>query len=595
MTKTWDDLPIETLHLIISLFRGGPLDKNVQQCMLVNKKWQSVANTHLYKRVAINSVSDLSIFARKITEDKNKAAAVKILRIRVAIDEENPTQRACVRTLFWNLPNLQFYHPNSPSYVPLMDALLDSKLNSLRFIGNGPEDNFTNDYVTCALLLKSRLQSLILVGEGALFHRLYDKLDQFKNVKEIAYFGAPTNLLEKLDAIVEKCTSVQGLSVGILNTNSQTDEQTTIVSERDIPMLYTPRSTVSSLSIKDRSNTAERTMLHQNLLLYIMHKYPNLIHLKVEAKRGIEVIDISLLKRFAIYASKIDDLHIGTIATDVQWISDGFGSYWEAMRTQKPGVSRLLSINRSPSSSRAFLRIYPQMNRTTIYFPFSNYNFRDMDLFVRYGDHFDYLQISGFTKLSMIQGNPEEGIRLLENLIASSIKFCGQLRQLFVHDAYMNRTGSRMVSKTSHLTKLQFSKCSLGYGAISSVFGAINQINVLQLSECQYRDQSNQETPFININLPNTRIGSLFFSSDYSSRPRYIFVLISRFANESRNCVDTYYIYDFQRDTDCCLKVTDNTVYYNEDCVGLPHLHISCRSISSLEMRYDEHILRLPI
>lgn len=529
----------------------------------------------MYKEVGINTISSLLKFNRTVAENANIATLVKYLYLFVDINEEDPSHNTYVCTLLCNLPNLQHFSPQgSRCYAPLTDALLDSKLNSLISMGCDDMVPFSNDYITCALLLKDRLKILTLAGEGALFYRLYNKLHQFKKVEAVILRGVSTNIMEKLDTIVEKCTSIQFLDVTFDEAILQNDRPTTL--------LYTPRSTIDTLVINGRN------MPHQSLLLYIMHKFQNLKNLEIHISDSIKVVDISTLRRFAIYAGKIKDLSICSISTDIESICDGVGSYWEALHAQNSGALVKLSIHQSLTTDANFSIWHNEV--TSINFPFSNYNFRDMDLFVKYGGYVDSLYITGFTGESMIEGNPEESVRLLENLIASSVMFCGQLCKLTIKDGYINRTDRNIVFKTAYLHELNFTNCSFGDRAIDTVFGGVNQINVLKLRECQYRDQRNNEMPLTRINLPNTMIGSLSLENRTNTtyEPRPIFVLISRFAKEGPECVETSYMYDFEMDHDGCLKVSDNLEYSQS-----PHFYISCQSITSLKVNYNGHSLSL--
>lgn len=540
----------------------------------------------VYREVVIRSISALSKFNRTIVMNANTANMVRKVNLRMVIDEENPEDIAHIYTLLYNLPKLQhFISTWPPCLTAIMDALLDSKLNDLITLGDFVENDFSNDYVTCTLLLRDRLQNLLLADVGVLYNRLYNRLDQFKKLEEITIVAASANPIKQIDSVVEKCRDLQRVTIWF---DGECDEEiTATVDENDIPLLYTPRPAVNTLKIK-----REVEDLHQNLLVYIMHKYPKLKRFEFDAG-CVEVTDASTFKRLLSYLTTIEDMTIGEIGIDPKWICDGVGSYWEATRLHKPHTYVHLKIEPTLiGSDIAFFTIYSRQNITAIQFPLSNYDFQNMDLLAKYGEHIGYLLISGFDKRTLRRGNREVGIKSIENLIASSIMFCRQLRILVFYESRIRSTEKSIIWKTAYLQKLMFKVCNIGDRVFPTIFSGISRVDTMVFEQCKFRDENRKVTSFISIDMPNTVLGSvsLKYLGDLFFAPTSIYFLISKIDDSSER-VNEYYMYDFLKHDDVYLKASSESEYYDVNFSQYTHLKISCRSITSLKVEdsYLEH------
>lgn len=588
MTRSYKDLPIETLQMIVDFLPYGHRDPAILHCALVCKSWKTAFYDRLYSKVFIPSIPALSKFNRTIAESEDIASMVKAVKLPMFMDEEDPEHADHIYTLLTNLPNLQkFFSRDSPCFVLLTDALLNSKLNKLRTVGDTRFIPFTNDYITCILHMKNRLRNVFLSKKGVLYNRLYNQLDQFEAIEELFFKRKSATTIEELDSIVEKCSHLRKLVIQITEDYRKKSGPICMVEERNIPLFYTPRPAVYSLEyIQD-----DEEDMHHTLLMYIIHKYPNLKQLILSVS-NVMMKDLSTFQRLMTYVSKIENVLIDDISINVKWICEGLKSYWEAKRSNPLHPMQALCIEPNLERNDASFSIAREI--ITIAFPLSGYDLKNIDLFVNCGEHVGKLVVDGFTKRHMIEENPDKGIQLMGNLI-SSITSCANLSDLTFGSCYIYLSNDRGIGfKNSSLQKLSFSSCRICGHALDALFGGVKHITALSFNNCVYLDVNNKRTPFININLPNTKLGIVSFepgrSYDYDTE--FIFILLSTIANGE--WVKVYYRYDFHPDVDDFLQRSNEPEYNNEKYSRSVHLHVCCQSLTSLKVNLDGHIILLP-
>lgn len=588
---------METLNSILEFLPSEYYNETICQCACVCKNWKATVYYKLYTDVSFFSVATLTKFNRTIAESANVANMVKIMTFHTYLDENDSEQAALVYTLLSNLPNLQHFNSlYSPCLIPTTNALLDSKLTNLKNFAEPLVVTTSNDYVTCALLLKDRLETLLLAGEGVLYERLYDRLEQFKKLERIRIELALENPIEGLDLIVDKCPTVRVIEVDLENELDYTS--TVVVKDSIISQLYAPRLEVISLSV-----SRDKGELHQSLLAYVMHKYPNLKRLRYTAE-GVELTNISILERLITYIAKLESHTINTIVTNVEWICDSIGCYWEALCSRqkrvktvslivKPGVA---SISGTTNAQLGF--VHNEVHtRTTISFPFSRYNFQDMDLFAKYGQYVGNLHIQGISKkLFFPRRSVDVAATVLEKLIASAIKSSINLKWLQLNDCDISRTDENVTLKKERLQELGLHCCNVGDRVFETFFGGINLIDTLKFAECHFPDERNKLSPFISINLPNTMIGTIKLNSPKNPHrgSRYFFLQISTLTEGCSERETLYYKYDFELYNDQYFKLSSIGEYNAEKYFQCLHLKICCQSINSLLVSYNALIIRLP-
>lgn len=577
MTNSWKDLPAEVLHLILSYLLEGRYNETVAECALVCKSWGIVVKSQLYGKVSIYSITGLSNFNNTIVENADTANMVKSVELRMGFDKNFLEQCGHVHTLLSNLPNLQHFSSRPPCFLWVIAVLLDSKLKNLISFGDHNSIPFSNDYVTCALLLRKRLQDVSLRGAGEPYNRLYKKLHRFKKLEELTYETRLTYPFEELDSVVEKCLVLRKLTIIVTHMQIRSlSDQTAAVAEKRIPLLqYSPRPAVQYLEI-----VRDYGKVDQSLLTYIIHKFPSLKRLVIDTA-GVHIKDASTFKCLISYLSKIDSVYIHKIHTDIRWICDGVGSYWEAKCSYQPHTAIKLRITFNPDITDAILKF--RTNKiTTFEVPLSGYNFQDIDLLVNYGGYVGVLVIYDVNAESMF--GKEKVVKLLENCIAS-INFCAKLNKLSFHMCDLIRRNMNTKFKPTCLQELAFRRCCIGSRVLDAIFSDIHHINALTLEECIYVDEHDKETALISVDLPSATIGCV--SVILSDSSKYVFVLIVR------TFLKTYYKYDFEANGDGYLKISSESEYKDEEYVQSIHLRIGCLSITSLDVSCAGHTARL--
>lgn len=521
---------------------------------------------------------------------------VKSVILEATIDEDESEDYALVYTLLSNLPNLEYFTPtNSPCYTLIADALLDSKLNNLKSFGLPTKFSYSRKYVTCALIMRNRLQTLLMVGDGVQYKRLYDRLDQFKGLEEILLKTTSKNHIKELEAIDEKCSGLREVSLEIHRDRWSEYEPPDELDEKNIPLLYTPRPLIHTLRIsRDYDEPSPE------LMSYIVHKYPNLKKFFFGVDT-VEIMDKSLLYRFFAYLANIENVELNTIGTDLALISESVGNYWDATSLKQPDKLVDLYIDSADvtvsNESNTMLKVINNsvVRITGISLPYSGYNLEDVNLIVQYGKHVGTLQIYGFlTKL--IQGSSEERDTLLEGLVTSSIMFCEKLRRISLNSCDLNRKNKNVAIKRAHLQELSFDSCHISDCVLETFFGGIGQIDVLNLKECKYRNKFHKLSPLMKINVPNTIIGrvSIKVIKKYRYTPKYILISISEISKETSERVENYFKYDVTANDDGHIQTSSRSEYVDKKYTRCPRLLICCRSVTSVQVTYEGKTFLLP-
>lgn len=322
-----------------------------------------------------------------------------------------------------------------------------------------------------------------------------------------------------------------------------------------------------------------------------MYKFPNLKSLHLHMKDA-DVIDSSTYTRLVAYLSKMESLYVHGIITSIERICDDVGNYWEATQTQTS--HRLVSLCIEPElmRSEASLSFGSESNTrdTTIRFPFSHHSFRDTGLLQKYGKHVGALEIRRSSKSLKI-------IKNLFTLIASSLTNCAKLIELTFYDCYIPQIKSTMLWKAEYLQQVTFRSCKIHHNVIGEIFGGVNHVNSLTLEECKFIEEERKiEATFVNIELPNTAIGSIFFKDHGDSyyKPGNMLFLISTVAGGSSERVENYYRCNFPPYNDGFLEPISESEYYDTMFSLFLHMKICCRSINSLEVEHNNCTSSLP-
>lgn len=580
MTQSWKDLPTETL-LRIAHFLPKDFHKSISNFALVCRNWNVALTHHLYAEVLLDTYRNLPNFNRTIVENTNLAIMVK----KVACYGYYSSDGVNMSTLLCNLPSLQHFSSNIDCSLPIIDALLDSKLNNLTVI-EGTE-SFSDNYVTCALLLRIRLRKLILGNPGTTFDRLYDKLHQFKKLEEIQIQTISAKPIEKLDSIIEKCASLREVKVKCEQSSWVHDSAVPSVDVSKISSVYTPRPEISTLHI-----TGLDYNMHNSLLVYIMHKFPKLEKLQISVRR-MEAKDELTLERLMKYVSEIKHFTLETVHTNGRWVCDSVGVFWELSRSHQPDV--LVNLRLEPSSdltSAAFkFKSIPGAIETTIFHQPRSRAFECEELFDIYGEHVEKVQFYRFRRSFMIVFGELGGATTMEAAIYGCITSCKDLKKLSFVQSNIHRVKDELVAERDFLDELSFVECFIGYRVFDILFSGIKHIGSLTLVDCKMADEPKKMTSSVIINMPDTVLKNVSIKNPLNPRRgvRLTFVSISKMNEEESRREENYYKYDFDLHNDYILKASNELEYNDEKNSRYAHFRICCSSITSLQITYEGH------
>lgn len=321
--------------------------KDLSNCALVNKAWLSAVQNVLYSKVKLQCVEVLQKFLQTVERNPQLGMKVKSLELGdpymdyKAECDFNSRGLIIMTNLIPFLSNLEAINDYAQiSFVPVMDALLDSRLKHLKRIQSPGSSTTSYDnvfiYVSCALLLKDRLENLSITGisdkdDNVLhsFGRLSARINQFSRLKELYISKQTTDAILFLDNIIESCPpSLESIRFRITidresiqtNTHFSIDEISTLV----------PRP-----NIKHFQNFGG-LFSEGNIFTYVEHKFPQLDFLRLELSENTTTQKISseTLEQFLHYMSRIKKPSV-SVYLDYNNIIKSFGNFWKA--TSAPG------------------------------------------------------------------------------------------------------------------------------------------------------------------------------------------------------------------------------------------------------------------
>lgn len=451
MASSWKDPPTELLRSILNFLPDGRGDKTILACALVCKSWRIVVNHHLYGTVRVYSISSLLKFNRTIVENNAEIASmVKRVHLFVTLHENNHEHTAQVYTLLTSLPNLEeFESRRSPCFATVKRALRGSRLNNLKILPSF-EKQFTVDYVACILLMRNRLQKLLLSGRGKLFDRVYRQLDRFEQLEEISIVEVPAGSIPRIDSVVEKCLSLRSVQIqfniersvrfeGERVIASRSSDPETVMDERNI----TPRPTIQTLRIN-----FQNFRVHEILLSYIMRKYQKLKELRIE---NLKLEDNPTSKSFITYLSRIKDVKEVEFFANAKWFFDRIGSYWEATSVYRQHKLITLEIDLLDAPDDCYITC-SNHKIFRIWSPVSD--FENTNFSISNEEHVGNFRTSGCFR-NMVQ---RDGVTLMESF-TTNLNRCANLKVVEFFNSDILLTNASAGLRDTNLQELIFNGC----------------------------------------------------------------------------------------------------------------------------------------
>lgn len=343
----WESLPSEINHYVFQ--QVGRED--LRACVFVCKAWLPSAQTALYSKVSIKHIEQLEQFHQTIEHNPQMGIEVKSFDLgKIMKDNCDLKKRTALKKIIFNimnsllatrLPNLQVFRDcTAVSYVPIVDALIESRLKFLKRLASPFTSELNRNllvYTTCALLIRDRLENLFLYGgygrnlEQLYFNRLYSKLDQFSQIKEITIDKDTPEGIQLLDDVIDKCpSSLEKIWCNIhpCDPFMKPDDFETFVN-KNISM-YEISTLAPKSNVKVFISRLSRA-LDDKILMYIMRKFPQLEELTLEHfYNDTHIISANVFEQFLHYVSRLSEVDVYRLNVDQGSIIESYANFWDA-------------------------------------------------------------------------------------------------------------------------------------------------------------------------------------------------------------------------------------------------------------------------
>lgn len=577
----WKTLPVEILHKTFSLNAA----KESCEIALVCKSWTHSAQTVLYSYVTISTLRKLKSFQNAVQNNPKLGKNVKFFVCRVPSysDTEEAERDSILTTLLsMYLPNVESFDTEHHrfSYLPVLDALLDSQLARLQTLTepsyNAGKGEIAN-YTTCALLMRGRLDTLQLWDRSVptkeakrnkpYFDRLYNKIQEFEKLRTIDIRRDTNEEIQVLENVVEACKTLERIKFDFFSPEPP------------------PETTTSSIAISKLSRRPNiesisgdvNTWSFSTVLSYIIHKFPKLQTLQLGVYPNSSMVKGQrAVTQLFEHMSKIDDFSVVGLPVRQNAIWDAIGGYW-ATTAAKLG-SKQLKIHYNDSSSatkcQLSLRKRGKNSMETSVYP-SHPGWKHINFIEDYGKYLGSLDFGCSVDLEYSITDLHE---LPENFMAHLMKHCPRLKSLTIEGSILERLSyfdMDLHKKFSSLSELNFQCCMIYAGVLEPLSFMLPKLKKLCLGYgfiyCPTGDISTTlEVPdgtLTEIIMPHTTIDLVVIEG---SSDELIYIKVYALASKKYH----RYLIDFERDDETFMK----DITEEEFSQGRKRVYICCRN-----------------
>lgn len=216
------------------------------------------------------SISQLKKFYRTVKNNARLGEKVKDFFVAFMLNDIdvllNPKKDDELEDIVYDLlqtclPNLEAYlNLRLDAYAPLLDALANSRLPRLKRIDE-PENGMSEregvgEYVVCALLMKDRLENIVIAdnfrfpdernSDKYFFNRLYSQIHHFKKLTSINITRTTNKVIDMLEHITQSCEHLNSIIFDLepkardkpVNTDISVDMISTFTPRAHVQYLY---------------------------------------------------------------------------------------------------------------------------------------------------------------------------------------------------------------------------------------------------------------------------------------------------------------------------------------------------------------------
>lgn len=483
-----DGLPSEIYNCILQYVDT----KYLFECALICKAWLPPVRNRLYSIVCIKHFEQLGQFYQTVEQDPRLGMKVKSLILRDFPrnhdweERDNITDGALnilTPLLYSCLPRLESLQDDTGiAFTPLLLALKESQLTLLRKLEPlraAADENELAIYISCALLIKDRLENLLITdlsrgnGERLYSDPLYSKLGQFCRLKELNIERSTGHGIPLLEYVVESCPSLESIEFYFKDEDDLHNNSDTF---NDRIENFTPCRSVKKL------RSPNYRALDETFLVYVMHKFPQLKEFGM-SYGGETPLRVSqqVLKQFLHYLHRRRRFSTPTFTMNHDIIIDTINSHWVATLSKCKKHVEFCFSEYVMEEGVAFSH-----TDVTIYYPVSNNeHWKYVDFLKQNGRfltevHFSFEADDFF---------PTDRSILPDDAFAQAFAHCPNIQEIWLEEftvvpinAALRDEGKEQYS----LRELFLLCCKIQEGGLESVSAGLSHVKHLQVYEVNY-------------------------------------------------------------------------------------------------------------
>lgn len=594
MTTTLGNLPPEILQQVSFHLRFK--FKDIQECILVCSSWRILFQELLYSSVELHHFSQSLKLVDTLKNNNQLSSLIQEISFALSfkIRYNNITEVETITTLFTLLPNLKCIDMSSKSGMMkyLLDALLAKQLPCINRLDPPFVEEELDHYIQCALLLKNRLENLSIVdftlyeprnsGDdeetilrrnrgSVLFHRLYDKLNEFTRVNGLRLATRSNNDINWLERVTECCPLLESLDMSLhpaLEVNTGVQIQNII-----------PAPKVRHLAF------GKIQLLNPLLTRYLASKFPSLKSLEIyEAMNQTVPLSKVDFEDFLAHLSRINRVDISSMPFDNRFFVDTIGPFWRTMTKTRTMSIELCYDEYEDSDAYEFsIDINDSHISHFIQYPGSTNDADFINILANYGECINSLIIDK-QEGSLPWTNP------CDSLVFQPLKYCLNLKELTIYGCPLigSDNSTHGVARRETFDSLRFYSCTIESSAalenISKLYSCIKELK-LYYSEFKIKNPSP-----INIHLRETNIGSLLFSTDlFLFKHRLNYTLLVKL---TAGHIHGYYMLDSLMKLKSIDYQDFNCIFERGECLMFD---LKFKSIKSITIQYFEKKFEIPL
>lgn len=489
-------LPAEIYNYILQYFNN----KELCNYALICKAWLPFVQIRLYSTVRLSRFSQLEQFHRTVKQNSTVGSKVRSLTLSNIVNNRSRSahllkERAIriLKPLLPCLPNLEILQDqDSMIHTPLKRALLDFQLKALRRVeppisGKAGIAELV-DYISCALLIKDRLENLEITNSvNWLSHdELYRRLGEFSRLKELGLERKSSEKILLLEDIVKTCPSLESIQITFAEGSNSSS-----VSVDEIRN-YVPAANIKRLSLYSKE------AYNEEFFAYVTHKFPRLVSLRITCeKRTPEGINQQVVERFLHYLSGMNDFGSPFFNMDHGLMRGTISRFWAA--TSAPG-EKCVEFSFSKYDSRDGFQV--EVDSASISYSLSNAEQKHLEFLKDNGKFLQHVKYD-----FELRNHRNETERYLSTgaYLAHIFAYCPNIQYSRLSNCILN-AGDALPSKKYSLDDMFITSYEIQEGAFEWLSAILSEVKQLKVGE----EYGYGGSDTLVIRMPHTKVDTFF-------------------------------------------------------------------------------------